>query len=179
MTKVTHQRLDTLTRQKKGMLRQLSGWSEAQLSFRPNPTQWSALDMLDHLVKVEKAAHAAVFKNLPRGHPITLKDRLGAQAVFAVMRSPIRVKVPAAASVVLPEQTADLPKIEAHWNNVRQEILELLNSLQPPQFQVGLFRHPVSGWMTITGALTFLSVHLKHHEYQLDRIRQTLGSCDQ
>jgi len=83
-----------------------------------------------------------------------------------------RVKVPPAALTVLPEViTDDASSIATHWEQVRGEMGILLQSLQPNQLGRGLFRHPVSGWMTMRQAIAFLSAHLRHHGYQIDRLK--------
>jgi hypothetical protein len=127
--------------------------------------------VLDHLMKVEKASLEAVQEKLPDGTPITFRDRLGVLFINSLMRSPIRVKVPASAAVVLPQGTADLSGTVTAWGDVREQMANLLGSLQPEQLRCGLFRHPVSGWMTMPDALAFLSAHLQHHTYQINRLK--------
>jgi len=128
------------------------------------------LDVLDHLVKVEEALLEAAHEQLPNGIPVTFKDRVGAFFVISVMRSPMRVKVPTSATMVLPEATTDSHDTAKRWSEVREQMANLLRSLQPEQLRTGLFRHPVSEWMTMANALAFLSAHLRHHEYQLNRL---------
>lgn len=172
MTPGIRQLYEKLERQKKTVLSEVALWSPAQVRFRPKPSAWSALDVLDHLVKVEVALIDAVRSELPDGNPMTFRDQVGALIILVVMLSPVRVKVPPAALTVLPEvMTDDASDIAAHWEQVRGDMGILLQSLQPNQLNRGLFRHPVSGWMTIRQAIAFLSAHLQHHEYQLNRLK--------
>ena len=172
MTRELERRFERLERQKAALLSGISIWSTARLRFQPDPASWSVLDVLQHLVKVEEAFLRAVGANLPHGRALTLKDRVGALAVLGVMRSPIRVKVPARAATVAPEATEDLPLLTVHWDQAREKLGQLLNVLSPEQFCRGLFRHPVSGWMSVPQGLAFLSAHLRHHEYQVDRLEK-------
>lgn len=171
MTPALWKRFENLNRQKQSVLSCVAGLSATQLRFRSEPASWSVLDVLDHLVKVEKALLEAVRAQLPNGTPMTFRDRVGAFLITCVMLLPTRVKVPASASMVLPEKTADLDEIAATWSEVREQMANLLVSLHPDQLRPGLFRHPVSGWMTMPDALTFLSAHLRHHQYQLSRLK--------
>ena len=171
MTPAIWRWFERLETQKQKVLTDVAGLSAAQLRFRPEPTAWSVPDVLDHLIKVEKALLEAVQDQLPNGTPLKFKDRVGASFIIAVMHSPMRVKVPASASMVLPESRADSSKIAARWSEVREEMADLLRSLRPEQLSCGLFRHPVSGWMTMAQALAFLSAHLRHHDYQLNRLK--------
>ncbi len=171
MTGAILRRFETLERQKRSILSGVMRLSAAQLHFRPAPAVWSVLDVLDHLIKVEKAFLEAVQEQLPNGAPLTFRDRVRAWLLTAVMLMPIRVKVPASASIVWPQGTPDLPEAAASWNDVRRRMANLLGSLPPEQRYRGLFRHPVSGWMTMADALEFLTAHVRHHEYQLNRLK--------
>jgi hypothetical protein len=169
-------RFSHLERQKQALLEDLATWPAARLSFRPAPSAWSALEVLDHLCRVERGWTLAVRRNLADGPQVTVRDRVGALVVNAVMRSPRRVKVPAAATAVLPAGAHDLPALASRWADGRLQMHALLDGLVPGQCRKGVFKHPVAGWMPIPTALTFLSAHLRHHGYQLDRLRGSSSS---
>jgi len=176
MTQALRRTFDKLERQKREVLSDLARLSSAQLQYRPESGGWCALEVLDHLIKVEEASLRTVREHLPDGVSLSLKDRLGALFIASVMLSPMRVKVPPSAHVVMPAATKDLFACAASWSEVREKTAHLLGSLQPAQMRIGLFRHPVSGWMTITDTLRFLSVHLQHHRYQLRRLKSAVGA---
>jgi len=69
MTPGIRQFYEKLEMQKKTLLFEVALWSPAQVHFRPKPCAWSALDVLDHLVKVEVALIDAVRSQLPDGNP--------------------------------------------------------------------------------------------------------------
>lgn len=163
--------IERLERQKTKVLSDAIQFSEQRLRYRPNASTWSALDILDHVVKVENASFDVVRRNLPHGHPIGLKDRVGAFMVTTVMKTTIRVKVPAGANMVLPAEVADLSEISSRWNKTRDAMRALTEELADAQFRVGLFRHPVAGWMNISQTLGFLSAHLQHHVFQIHRLK--------
>lgn len=171
MSNALQRRLDQLEGQKREVLSDAAQLSAIDLRFRPEPGVWSALDVLDHLVKVEQSSLRTVRRHLPQGASISFRDRMGAWFINSIMLSPMRVKVPASASMVLPAAATDLAAIAASWSEVRMQLSDLLGSLQPEQFRIGVFRHPLSGWMTITDTLRFLSTHLQHHKYQLNRLK--------
>ena len=170
MSSISQNLFAKLERQKQTMLAELAPWPMERTSLRPGPAEWSALDVLDHLIKVEIAFLRSVRKHLPNGHPITARERLQTMLVISLMKSPLRVKVPAASKMVLPDLESDPSGMAARWSLVRSDIGSLLQSIQPEQLRCGLFRHPVGGWMAIPNALAFLSAHLSHHRYQIRRI---------
>ena len=134
-----------LERQKEAMLSELALWPEDRLSFRPTRSAWSAREILDHLVKVEQQFLSAVKQQLPNGQRISWDDRIRALFVTSIMKSPVRLQVPAAALTVLPEPSPDPSKIFRQWSAVRTETADLLQSLHPKQLRCGVFRHPMAG----------------------------------
>jgi len=159
-----------LEEQKERLLSDISKLPAKRLRFRPNPKTWSILEILDHLVKVEDSIMNMVRQNLPDGNQVSPIDRLGAVMVTSMMKTTIRVKVPAQATMVLPQDVDGLAEIETRWNLTRTEMSRLLSSLQNEQLKCGLFRHPVGGWMTMAQTLGFISAHLKHHVFQINRV---------
>jgi len=163
---------ERLEQEKAGLLSGISSWPEKLLRFRPGPAAWSTLDVLDHLVKVEKGFLSQVRSSLPEQHAVSIPGRLRAMMVNAVMRSSLRVKVPAGAEVVLPDNSADFHTIVAGWDETRRDLGDLVRTLKPDDLRRGAFRHPVSGWMAPPQGMAFLSAHLRHHRYQLDRLKR-------
>ena len=160
-----------LEEQKRDLLADLSTWTEEERRFRPAPNSWSALDVIEHLVKVECESLAHIQTKLSDSHPVTIRERIGARVVFAVMLSPLRIKTPPSVAAVLPDGSATENEIVGRWHDVRKDMNLLTERLRPDQLTSGLFHHPVSGSMGMVDALTFLSVHITHHTYQLRRIR--------
>jgi hypothetical protein len=161
-----------LAQQRAEFLRRLAGWSEERLKFRPKPSMWSALDVADHLVRVERTAVSMVLSNLPDGQPVRWTSRIRGAVANAAMKSRIRVPVPRGVETVIPEGAVSLGAITADWDRTRAEMEQMVAELSQHQLQRGLLRHPVAGWMTILQGLTFLSAHLQHHGYQLDRLEK-------
>ncbi len=155
---------------KTAMLGRIAAWPAERLTYRPSPGEWSAIQVLDHLVKVETGVLAAVRRGLEAPHRIGVRDRLGFLLVDVVFRSRRRVKVPMSAKRVLPDHEADMTDLVQRWDASRLELGELLAHLSPEERRKGVFRHPVSGWMNVPQVLRFFSTHITHHEFQLDRL---------
>jgi hypothetical protein len=177
MTPSVRRSFEDLERNKAFVLSRISNWRGQHLAFHPRPASWSALDVLDHLVRVEEAAMQAVLSNLPNPQTIPLRHRFSGIMVRAVMRSPIRVRVPDSEPAVLPGLGRDLQSIKNRWAEVRHEMTGLLAPLSPEQLRAGVVRHPVAGWMTILQGMDFLSAHLRHHVYQLDRLGKSVRAA--
>ena len=168
--------LTQLETQKTEMLKQVEGWSDARLMFRPAPDTWSATEVLDHVVKVESGIFNTVRKSIDKQHPRSIRDRIGFVFLDQVMRSKMKVKTPAAASATLPSADLNLIEIAQRWDRTRVDLAQFLSGIAPEKMSGGVFRHPVSGWMSVPQVLSFFSAHLKHHGYQLENIQAQSSS---
>ncbi|HEY0758324.1 MAG TPA: DinB family protein [Acidisarcina sp.] len=163
-------RFDQLQVGRSGVLAEITAWTPGQLQYRPAETCWSAIEVIDHLTKVERAAVALIEESLVCPHSITFENRVKTVLVNLVMRSPLRVKVPTVVSHVLPSSELTLRDVAAEWEQVRLEMKQTLEAA--PIERVGVFKHPVAGWMTLPQAMAFLHAHLIHHRYQINRLKR-------
>lgn len=168
--------LDRLEQQQRDMLHWASSLSDRQLSFRPSAAEWSVLDVLTHLVKVEQEFATELRRGLasPTRSP-RLPERVRCVIVLVVMNSPIKVKVPAAvADRITPDLSLSLGEAADSWISARGEIIALA-AASPVPLKGGVLRHPISGWLALDDTLRVLFAHTRHHRYQLDRLRARAG----
>lgn len=163
--------LEQLDVQQGDLLLRVDGWSPARLAFRPELQSWSAVQVFDHIAKVETEIVRTARSGLANPHRIGPRDRLGNRFVESIFRSGRRVKVPTSVPQVLPGAAPEMPAVLAQWAEARRSLAHLVEAVPPEVKRRGIFRHPVAGWMTLSGVLTFFSVHRLHHGYQLDRLR--------
>ncbi len=166
-----------LERKKADLLRLLHGWPAVDLARQPSPGSWTALEVLDHLLKTEMAVRHSCERNLKsRANVVTVAEKAKAIAFLLMLRTPVRVKVPEEASFVLPEAPASLEFLMTSWDAERLKLGGLLGTTAQNAGNVGVMRHPATGWLGMDHALAFLSVHLRHHQYQLRRIAAALAA---
>lgn len=163
-----------LEEQKIAMLAEVSAWPAELLGKPPGDGRWSALQVVDHIVRVEMGITAEVVRGLGDPQRIGIRDRAGFLFVEQVLRSRRRVKVPACVPTVLPGKGLELREITARWHRARVELERLAG--EADGCRGGVFRHPVSGWMSFEQVLRFCSVHMAHHGFQLERIRAEIGA---
>ena len=144
--------------------------TSSRLQFRLNAYSWSTLQVLDHLVKVEEVWLAAVIKNASPGHAVTPRERFAGLVATCVMLLPTRVKVPPGAQSVVPDTALELTFISTQWAKVRREISDSFQDF--PIHTLGVLQHPITGWMNLDRATSFLSAHFRHHRYQLSRLER-------
>jgi uncharacterized damage-inducible protein DinB len=171
--KISH-RWSRLEQGKIAFLATLSSWNEVQLHSRRSPGCWSALEVLDHVVKTESAFLAEMSKaSAGSGRRPGLPDRMRGVALVTMMSLPVRVKVPAAAAMVLPDTLCEWNELRIAWDTVRARLLAWIEQNAASVDDRGLVRHPVSGWLSLSQSLAFLAAHLQHHRYQLQRIQRS------
>ena len=162
--------LHRLERRKAAMLQMLQDWPAGNLNLRPAPGSWSAAQVIDHIARVEDGILQTVKANLEQPHPLTRDDRVGSLIVRCVMRSPLKVKVPASAPAMIPGESASMADATARWAEARERWRTLLGDVAAVP-QGGVFSHPRGGWFTLPQTVLFLRLHHEHHRPQLRRIR--------
>lgn len=170
--KATFRRLE---RQRTATVRDLRSLSQEQLQTRPAPDSWSALEVLDHLIRSERAVLRSMRENMGHNHEATIQERLRNGIVTVMMLLPTRLRIPGSVSFLAPQTGGgDLQLLAEAWTAERASLSLFLESLSPDDERKGLFRHPVGGWTTASGALCFLQAHFVHHTYQLSRLKRAL-----
>lgn len=170
-------RLEWRTR---SLIDQLCTWSPEQLRFRPSPTSWSALELIEHLMLAERAVLQTMRSNLGEGRDVRMIDRLRSAMVLAMMVSPLRLKVPHEVNQLNPSKMQpDLMSLRDSWREDRRALAEFLAGLSVSDRKLGIFRHPAGGWTSAGGAMVFLRFHLWHHSYQFRRLRKAVYAQQQ
>lgn len=148
----------------------LRGMTDEQRRFRPEPDDWSALEVAHHVFLAERGTVASLEKL--RGKPSRkrgLKARLGKLAVAVVFKCGIPVENPSRA--VTPDPAVGFDELEREWRAVRVRMLELLESMDEAAPDQAGMSHPISGPLTVKETLSFLAGHLERHLGQMRRLR--------
>lgn len=145
----------------------------------PGPGQWSAAQVVHHLLFIEGNIVRYVDKKLLADEALPkvgLFTRLRAQFVRLLLRLP-GFKFPAPRRVAEATNTAELPslpELRATWEATRRHLERLLNAFPSQQLNRAIFPHPRSGNITIYQVMEFLLDHVLHHQQQLGRISKAL-----
>jgi DinB superfamily len=162
-------------RHRRELLERLGGWSQEELATQLAEGGWTALEVMDHLIRSEQSIMRAMVAGAAAPCRIPPADRVKGAVLTRMFLTPTRVQVPAQVSFILPRNFGSMEELVARWDAVDREMdghLELWESV--PE-KVGIFRHPVAGWMSASGALSFLNAHIVHHGFQVDRIQASMA----
>jgi hypothetical protein len=168
--------LDALDTLRSDLTARVSDLDEGDLVRRAGDEGWTPVQVLQHLLLVERAAlegERRVFGRAgapPRAVPLRrrLRYRLGRVIVALVFRLGIRVRVPSPR--VIPEPPIPLSEIRDLWPGVSSELRQRLESAHDRDAAALFMKHPVSGPLTSAETAAFLLSHMRHHARQLDRI---------
>jgi hypothetical protein len=167
-----HEAFAALERQRSETLARLAEWAPDRVTFRPSPDNWSAIEVLDHIVRAESGTITDVKNGLRHPHVLGPEERPGIALLDRALRSNKKFRIPAGAGTVFPDPQTTLPEVLGRWENARQALGCILEELTPEGARTGVFNHPFAGWMTFAEVLDHFDAHLYHHIYQLARLEE-------
>ena len=173
-----HLKLEQLERATEHLLTSAEALGAASATA-PAPGQWSATQVVHHLLFIEGNILQYIQKKvqaeelLPKVGALT---RLRAQFVRLLLRLPgLKYKAPrGVATLTDTGEVPALPELRHTWEASRRQLERLLNEFPSRQLNRAIFPHPRSGRITIYQVMEFLLDHLLHHQQQIDRITKAL-----
>lgn len=147
----------------------------------PGPGQWSAAQVVQHLLVAETGIGQYIEKKLHHSENLekgSLAHMLKSLLLRSLLRLPFtRFKAPARLAELTLEQVAPLAQLHEEWQSVRRRLEQTLNEYPSTLLDRAIFKHPRSGMLTIYQTLDFMLDHVLHHQKQLGRIRKAVGSA--
>ncbi len=165
--------LDSIDRQRRALLAEVDELGSEQLVFRPAAASWSALEVVEHLVKVEEGILSRVRKREPRTWREAVRGRLSLELISLYFILGRRFRAPVQA--ILPQGGATLTDLGARWEAAQHAMRRTFDEFEPADFARPLMRHPILGLLTPVETLTFILRHIAHHRRQVARIRRSPG----
>jgi uncharacterized damage-inducible protein DinB len=172
---------DSLENLRKTLFNELENLDEKSLNFQPAPDAWSRLQVIHHLIIVEKGSLRYMRKKT-RSFPLAKKLGIGSEirsALFTIsLRLPFRYKMPGK-GLAPSEDDLLLSDLKQEWTEHRAEFEEFLGQFTPETLRFVVFKHPAAGYFTISQTLRFIEEHVNHHMKQLKRIHRKENSRNQ
>ena len=140
------------------LLRDLKSYSDVKLNEQPSDTEWSVLQIMQHLMKAENMAIGYVKKKLSFNSDL---KKANLQSTFRflflqiALSAPFRIKAPMQISGAALEKNLTFWEVAKKWKAQRDALESYLESLPEEYFSKELYKHPMSGKMTLTSMLSF------------------------
>lgn len=140
----------------------------AECAQRRDPTQWSVVEIVEHLTRAYSGTAKGFERCLEKGAPlatsVTVKQRLQQFALITLGRFPQGREAP---KHVLPTGELDLGAV---LDAVRRDLARLDESARRTRDALGsrkMLDHPILGALTVDQWLKFHAVHTEHHARQI------------
>jgi hypothetical protein len=163
--------LDRIDHQRCALLAEVDELRPEQLAFRPSEGDWSALDVVEHLVRVEEAILSRVKAREPRTWREAARARLALELISLYFLLGRRFKAPV--QTILPQGGVTLADLSRRWAATQQAMWRIIDAFGPADFARPMMRHAILGLLTPMEALTFILRHIAHHRRQVARIRRS------
>lgn len=161
---------EEMERERAELLAELEEWGLVRLGFRPARGEWSAVEVLDHIVLAEAGTTGDMRASLKTPHVLGDEPRPKVAALERALRSEERFTVPAGAGID-PGSETRYADVVRRWEAARAELGLMVAGMSEEDGRCGVFEHPFAGWMTMREVLGHMSDHLYHHRFQLERLR--------
>ncbi|HEX8351171.1 MAG TPA: DinB family protein [Hymenobacter sp.] len=176
-----HIRFEQLERATTRLLQMATSLGE-KTHERPSPAQWSAAQVVQHLVVAETGIEQYLEKKVLQAEGLEhagLGASLRSGLLRVLLRLPfLRFKAPKRLAALMPTDTPPLPELQTEWESGRRRLERLLNEFPSKLLTRAIFRHPRSGMLNIYQTLDFMLDHVLHHQRQIERITRTLSKSN-
>ena len=164
------------------LLRDLKTYTDAKLNEQPSDSEWSVLQIMQHLMKAESGAVSYVKKKLSYEPELANAGVLSSfRSVFLNMAltSPFKIKAPEQISGTALSTDLTFWEVAKQWKVQRSELKTYLESLPEDYFTKDLYKHPLSGKMTLSSMLSFFNKHVDRHTRQIKRTLKKIDAVKQ
>ena len=170
MTSELREKFEMYDRTRRALLEDLANLNDDQLKRKPSPSEWSILQIVQHMVLAERD----VMQYLPEPKELIHRER-GLRArifyvlVLLILRWNIRVPVPSEGMV--PDGNTSLSELHQQWNENMSWFRGYLDSLGPEDLKRAVFSHPIAGPLTGPQAGTLAQYHFEAHLRQIKKVK--------
>lgn len=162
-----------LNKAKAAFAKKIDGASAKQLSFKPTPEHWNTLEVIEHLLIVEEGI-LSFFKRYPPLQSTripTFSQKVKSWMINYVYKLPA-IKVKAPVKSIEPKGGLSFAYLEEAWKNAHSALEDIANEQPKDRLKYSVFKHPVSGGMTMQQTIKFIGSHIDNHRHQVDRIQK-------
>lgn len=165
-----------LEKSKLDFVQLLEKFSKEQQSFKPAES-WNMLQVVEHVISSEKGTLEYLKRKTLAPYDqietANSESESNGDKLNNALISEKRWQAPAV--LMEPSGTQSLDNMLIYWNDLRLDYLSFLQKLDINYHHRLVFKHPLAGRLDLAQTLEFLSNHIIHHSYQLQRIAKELA----
>lgn len=151
------------------LMDEMSKMNDVQIDFKPTADDWNMAQVMNHLQKVELGVITQIlyYNQSTDKKFMQFKNYYRTFLLVVALYLPKKYKVPVKA--IMPEEEADKAVI-LMWENQQKQWINNPD-LKPMNQKQVVFKHPIAGYINMTGAFNFLRAHLNHHLIQVSALK--------
>lgn len=164
--------IEKVTVQLDQILERTNGLNDEQLNFKPSASDWSILQVIQHLIIAETQTNLYLRKKIKAGN-VLKSAGLGTKIKTAVLKffmsTLFKFKAPEVVDVKMDEEYNYDDQVK-EWIFQRNEIISFLNQVDESFINKLLFKHGSGVRMNLVQMLNWTYVHAERHTRQIERI---------
>ena len=162
-------------RTRRALMDDLAGLNDDQLRVKPGPSEWSILQIVQHMVLAERD----VMQYLPEPKELIVRKRsLRARIFYVVVLFILRwgIRVPVPSKGMEPDGNTSLSELRQQWDENLRWFRGYLDTLKPDDLKRAVFSHPIAGPLTGPQAGTLAQYHFDAHLRQIKKVTSLMIS---
>ncbi len=164
---------DEIEIQRKKMLDSVKTFSQEELNKVLHPGNWSAAQILSHLITAEQLSLRYMQKKIQgikEAPDSGLWEEVKINLLKISQRLPgLKFKAPQNVMEHMA-QYQELTTITTEWEKVRGELKSLFEKIPDDQINRKIYRHVLAGYLNAKHSLIFFREHLTHHTPQIKKL---------
>jgi len=156
---------------KQSLLKRLDQMDKKLYNTKPSEREWSMIQVLEHLYTSDSGSLNYCRKKIKAGDAIPnagILDPIKFKLYLQFLFTPIKFKAPKVVSA--PSNDSTYEEVKARLEEFQNELKSFADSYPDKYLKKAIFRHPIAGRITIVQMIDFFEAHLRHHEYQINRL---------
>lgn len=172
MNKSFETEIGRLSVQLNRLLDRTKSFNQDQLNFKPSESEWSILQVVQHLINAETHTNMYLRKKIKAGKHLEsagLGAKIKAVLLKSLMNTPFKFKAPAAVRVTMDE-VYNYEDQAIEWINQRNELISFVVEVDDSLINKLLFKHGSGIRMNLVQMLEWTFAHADRHSRQIERI---------
>ncbi len=150
--------------------------TEEEFHQKPKDGGWSAQQLFQHLIDIEQATIHMIEKSTTseKSKSVGFKKKIYSFILNRYLKSRKKFQIPS----VLSQPANDISKEEIieKWNTIHLKSQVVISKFDSTKKNLGVFKHPKTGWLNISQSMSFMKFHQQHHLPQLKAILLEVNS---
>jgi uncharacterized damage-inducible protein DinB len=145
---------------------------EAKRQLKPSPEEWSMVQVVVHLMTVEKSIQSYMQAKINKGIPLKSAGMAAwGRSLIVTLFLRYKKKIKAPAAVTTPDTDFSYERARQAWAESQMHFRHFLDHLPAELAGKEIFRHPLAGMLNAYQTVAFMREHVLHHLGQIERLK--------